>query len=253
MRQEHDRFLLASPLAMVASLLLSCLTCPGCGAGATAMPAPAAAGPPGAPPSSPASPAPATAPAASTASVTSSPAPAPAAPADATASSELYDEQADPATLTPLFAKGVLPAFPKVTANEHECWQSVAVTGSARKDYESIVAKCGAATGSVEYVRPTIGKLHIKHDKRDTFIVPIRGGLCYRFFGVADGSIQDLDILIEKKGGALVGDDKTNGPVAIIEPDKAWCMDVDGTYNFLVEVDGGGQGTYVFGVWARKK
>ena len=74
------------------------------------------------------------------------------------------------------------------------------MTGNAKKDYESIIAKCGAATGAVEYVKPALGKLHIKHDKRDTFIVPIRGGLCYRFFGVADASIQDLDILIEKKG-----------------------------------------------------
>jgi hypothetical protein len=180
---------------------------------------------------------------------------APAAPSSASSAeaAEYDDHGTDPTTLTPLFDKSSQPAFPKATVGEHDCWQTVSVTGNAKKDYESIVAKCGAATGAVEYVRPTLGKLHVKHDKRDTFIVPIRGGLCYRFFGVADASIQDLDILIEKKGGALVGDDKTNGPVAIIESDKAWCMDTDGTYNFLVEVDGGGQGNYVFGVWARKK
>jgi len=164
----------------------------------------------------------------------------------------VYDETEDPASLKPLFEKGAQPSFPTATTSELACWQSVSVSGSARKDYEAITAKCGASTGSVEYVKPTLGKLHSKHDKRDTFIVPIHGGLCYRFFGVADSTVADLDILIEKKGGALVGDDKTNGPVAIIESDKAWCIESDGVYDFLVEIDGQGQGDYVFGIWARK-
>lgn len=164
----------------------------------------------------------------------------------------VYDTMKDPTDLKPLFEKTSMPAFPGATVGEQECWQTLAVKGVARDDYESITKQCGAATGSVEYVRPTVGQLHHKHDRRDTFVVPIVGGLCYRFFGVADSSIQDLDILIEQRG-ALVGDDKTVGPVAIIQSDKAWCMDRDGVYNFLVQVDGEGHGQYVFGVWARKK
>ena len=81
----------------------------------------------------------------------------------------------------------------------------------------------------------------------------IQGGLCYRFFGVADGTIKDLDIIIERGNGDLVGDDRTNGPVAIIDSDKNWCMDNDGDYQFKVEVDGPGTGNYEFGVWARPK
>lgn len=217
----------------------------GCAGGAAPPPATASAAAAPAPAPAP-QPSPQAAPPAAAAPV--------APPAPAATGSELYDEPgADPATLTTLLGKGALPAFPKATIGEHDCWQTLTISGDARKDYEAIIAKCGAATGSVEYVKPAVGKLHSKHDKRDTFVVPIRGGLCYRFFGVADASIKDLDILIEKTGGALVGDDKTNGPVAIIESDKAWCMDTDGTYNFLVEVDGEGQGNYVFGVWARKK
>jgi hypothetical protein len=217
-------------------------------------------GQPGTPPAAPSStaaPTPIVAAAPAVEPQAASPTRAAAAPTAAEAAAAVkagYDESgADPANLTPLFGNGPLPAFPSATANEHECWQSANVSGDARKDYETLVAKCGSTTGSVEYVKPTIGKLHSKHDRRDTFIVPIRGGLCYRFFGVADSTVKDLDILIEKKGGDLVGDDKTNGPVAIIESDKAWCIDRDATYNFLVEIDGEGQGTYVFGVWARKK
>jgi len=159
----------------------------------------------------------------------------------------------DPATLTPLFTKTTRPSFPKSTIDERECWQRIGVTGDAGKDFHALTASCGTPTGAVEYASPAVGKLHSVHDKRDTFNLKIQGGLCYRFFGVADGSIKDLDILIERKGGDLVGDDKTNGPVAIIDSDKTWCMDHDGDYQFLVEVDGPGTGNYVFGVWAKPK
>jgi hypothetical protein len=170
--------------------------------------------------------------------------------------SDSYDdpeEAKDPQSLTPLLDSTSKPAFPKATVGEHECWQTVSPTGDSRKDYDAIIARRGGPTGAIEYVKPATGKLHYKLDKRDTFIVPLRGGLCYRFFGVADSTIKDIDILIERPGGALVGDDKTVGPVAIIESEKAWCMGKDGVYDFLVEIDGEGQGRYVFGVWARAK
>ncbi len=181
------------------------------------------------------------------------PAPPPEAAAPDTETYEDLGEIHDPATLTPLFAKNARPTFPKATISDHECWQRTNITGDAGKDFHALIANCGTPTGSVEYAPPAAGKLHHVHDKRDTYLIKIQGGLCYRFFGVADGSIKDLDILIERKGGDLVGDDKTNGPVAIIESDKPWCMDSDGEYQFLVEVDGPGTGNYVFGVWARPK
>jgi hypothetical protein len=182
--------------------------------------------------------------------------PRPVAPTNPPAAVDAYDDPGelhDPETMTPLFGKDSRPAFPKATAGDHECWQTIQLSGDAKTDFDALVSRCGAPTGSVQYVAPVVGKLHYVHDKRDTFDVKIQGGLCYRFFGVADGSIQDLDILIERANGDLVGDDKTNGPVAIIDMDKNWCMDADGDYKFAVEVDGTGTGNYAFGVWARPK
>jgi hypothetical protein len=176
-------------------------------------------------------------------------APAPQAP-----SSDAYDdpdEAHDPATLAPLFDAARRPAFPKATVGEHECWQTVALGGVARKDFEALVAKCGAATGSVEYTKPNVGKLHHVMDKRDTYVVHVQKGLCYRFFGVADATVPELDIMITRGGGALVGEDRTKGPVAIIESDKAWCIDRDDDLTFVVQAGGTGAGGYVFGVWAR--
>ncbi len=251
-RVVHARLSLHSGAPSIAFAALAALVLPGLGSascGGQASP------PPAAPAAAAPAPGPAAAAPASPAASSAASSPPPSAPAKGVAAPDgvVYDEVEDPTNLKPLFEKTAMPTFPKATTNEQACWQTMGLSGSAKKDYEALTAKCGASTGAVEYVKPTLGKLHDKHDKRDTSVVPIQGGLCYRFFGVADSTIKDLDVLIEKTGGALVGDDKTNGPVAIIESDKAWCMDRDGVYNFLVEVDGQGSGEYVFGIWARKK
>ena len=160
------------------------------------------------------------------------------------------EEANDPTTLKPILAKGEVPSFSKSTVGEHECWQTLALSGEARQDYAALVGQCGKPTGAIEYAKPAIGKLDHVSNKRDTFIILLRAGLCYRFFGVGDATIPDLDILIERNG-ALLGEDKTHGPVAIIDTDKAWCVDTDSEYRFQVQVGGAGQGRYVFGVWAR--
>lgn len=177
------------------------------------------------------------------------------APTDSPAPTDdqYVDPETDPTTLTPLFDKTSRPSFPKATSSPATCWQTVSLQGDSQKDYDALAAKCGTPTGAVPYVKPVAGKLHSEKDKRDTYLLHLQGGLCYRYFGVGDGTIRDLDILILQAKGALVGDDKTIGPVAIIEMDKAWCMDRDVDYQFAVEVDGAGTGKYVFGVWAQPK
>jgi len=143
--------------------------------------------------------------------------------------------------------------FPKKTASDKTCWQTLSLSGDASKDYEKLAGSCGAPAGLVEYAKPVKGHLHSVKDKRDTFTLKLQKGLCYRYFAVADSGIKDLDILVEKRNGALVADDKQTSPVAIIESEKTWCMNEDAEYDFHIEVDGEGAGKYVFGVWARPK
>jgi hypothetical protein len=176
-----------------------------------------------------------------------------APPGTSSARGEDYDvvKGRAPVNLKPLFERGASPQFPLASTLEQDCWRTLGVSGNARQDYEAITTRCGTPTGALRYVRPAIGHLHHKYQRRDTFVLPLQGGLCYRFFGVGDSTINDLDILIEQRG-ALVGEDRTTGPVAIIDSDKAWCIDRDGVYSFLVQTHGEGHGQYVFGVWARK-
>jgi hypothetical protein len=212
----------------------------------------AACGKPAPPPAAPAAPTPPPAPTDSAPVASASAAPA-STDSQAPAEEEYVDVETDPTTLAPLFDKTSRPAFPKATGSAATCWQTVSLQGDSQKDYDALAAKCGTPTGAVMYTKPAAGKLHSVKDKRDTYLLHLQGGLCYRFFGVADGTVRDLDILILQAKGALVGDDKTVGPVAIIEMDKAWCMDRDVDYQFAVEVDGAGTGKYVFGVWAQSK
>ena len=144
-------------------------------------------------------------------------------------------------------------AFSKSTKGDKECWQTLHLSGEHAKDFDTIVAACGTPTGLAEYAKPVTGKLHHVHDKRDTYTLKLLSGMCYRYFAVADTGITDLDILVQKTNGALVADDKQTSQVAIIESDKAWCMDADAEYEFHLEIEGSGKGGYTFGVWAKPK
>ena len=172
-----------------------------------------------------------------------------------TAAEEHVDpnEASGPIALVPLWGKKDKPKFPKASTGDKECWATINLTGDHEKDYAQLADKCGAPTGSVEYVKAARGRLHHKHDKRDTFTVKLAQGFCYRYFAVGDAATQDLDILIMRQNGDLIGEDKTTSPVAIIHNDKPWCMDEDAEYQFHVEVEGPGIGGYVFAVWARPK
>jgi hypothetical protein len=115
-----------------------------------------------------------------------------------------------PIEMAPLIAKNPPKSlFPKATIGDHECLAGFAFTGNHKTDYETLVKQCGTPTGLLKYAEPKEGRLHAKHDKRDVFSVEVRKGMCYRYFAVADNGIADIDILIEKKNGALIGEDKT--------------------------------------------
>jgi hypothetical protein len=184
------------------------------------------------------------------------PPPAPVATVDGSPASddEDPDESDAPIALVPEITRPWDKAsFPAKSGDEEKCWRSVPITGHAQADFDALIASCGTPMGLMEYAKPAHGHLHSAKDKRDTFSVKLSKGLCYRYFAVGDSGIKDIDILVEKKGNVLVGDDKQTGPVAIIDAGKTWCMSEDAEYFFNVEVDGEGRGKYVFGVWARPK
>jgi len=142
--------------------------------------------------------------------------------------------------------------FPKQTVGYKDCWATLSISGQYDKDFDLLVKSCGDNTGMLAYVEPAVAELGPK-DKRDTFTVKMLGGMCYRIFAVGEASLGDTDIRVQKTGGALVAVDETTHPISIIESDKPWCMDEDQSLNFILEVDGPGQGKYKFGIFAKPK
>ncbi|MFI5296959.1 MAG: hypothetical protein ACHREM_02585 [Polyangiales bacterium] len=179
----------------------------------------------------------------------------------ATAASAAPSSSADPdadatESATPIALKVVMPdkpTFPKSTAPEAECWSGVPYTGSHQRDFPAIIDHCGPPPGLVEYVTPVEGRLHSVKDKVDTFTVKLRGGFCYRIFAVADDGIKDLDVMVLSKDGALIADDRTTSPIAILDYASSWCQSADLDVQLQLMVDGDGKGGYELGIWARKK
>lgn len=194
----------------------------------------------------------------STPSTPSSASSAPSAPADKHAAAEAAphddpNEVDGPIALAPLVDKGTAKSkFPKQTVGDRECLNELPFSGKHKTDYATITSKCGTPTGMLEYVKAHEGRLHAKLDKRDHFQVKVYKGFCYRYFAVADDGVQDIDIIILKKG-AMVAMDRTESAVAVIETEHLWCVDDDMDLDFAVEVDGRGAGGYTFGVWTRPK
>jgi hypothetical protein len=163
------------------------------------------------------------------------------------------NEKEGPITLTGLVPKGTpKSAFPKQTVQDHDCLKELSFGGNHKKDYDTLVGKCGTPTGMMKFTEPAEGRLHSKLDKRDHFNLKVFKNMCYRYFAVADDGIKDIDIIVLKKG-ALLAMDKTEHPIAVIDTDKLWCVDEDMDLDFAVEIDGPGAGGYTFGVWTRPK
>jgi hypothetical protein len=192
-------------------------------------------------------------------------APAPTTPAEddrpasaATAAPNAPARAPDAAAVIPLeglmekLAPGAARGFPRATARDRDCMQAVGLAGEAGKDYDALAAACGAGTGMKEYVRRAAGKFDASH-RRDTYRLNMVGGLCYRFFAVADGSVDKLTIRVERPNGALVSTIQSKEPVAILDPGEPWCKTHDREFHVVVEAAGSGAGRYAFGIWARPR
>jgi hypothetical protein len=141
--------------------------------------------------------------------------------------------------------------FPAKQASDATCFTTVPLTGQNDKDYAALTDKCGAGTGMKPFIKAVKGKLGDKH-LRDVYDFKMLGGYCYRFFAVADESISNVDIRVQKPSGAIVSVDSTKGPIAILDPDRPWCKKHDREFSIVVET-AGGSGNYTFGIWARPK
>ncbi|CAN5309741.1 hypothetical protein BH09MYX1_BH09MYX1_33580 [soil metagenome] len=219
-------------------------------------------------------PPPSTADTSATASAAPSAAASTAPSASATAATASTDEDdVDPAAKTAIAAAGGSPGatatgasltldllvhpparaadFPKASATDAECNKGMTFTGGSVVDYDRLVGKCGTPTGLKEYVKKVTGKLDATH-MHDKYAFHMAGGFCYRFFAVADKTVTNVTIRIQRKSGDLVSIASSRNFISIMDPDTTWCKTHDRDFDIIVETSAG-QGNYAFGIWARPK
>ena len=141
--------------------------------------------------------------------------------------------------------------YPKATAQDADCMKGLALGGNHDEDYEALVERCGAATGLKEYAKKVTGSFDDKQHRR-VYTFNMQGGFCYRFFVVADDTISNVDVRVQRPDGALVSIDQSKSSVAIMDPDRVWCKTHDREFRLVVETSAG-TGKFVMGVWARPK
>ena len=141
--------------------------------------------------------------------------------------------------------------FPKPTTTDAVCNKGLGFTGTSSKDYPELMSKCGAPTGLKEFVKTVTGKLD-EQKPRDIYTFKMLGGFCYRFFAVADDTVQGIKIRVQRPEGAVLSMAASKSFVTIMNPDGPWCKTKDREFRLVVETNGG-KGNYSFGVWARPK
>lgn len=151
--------------------------------------------------------------------------------------------------LLPVPDPGPPPGFPAATVSDKDCTKSVGLTGNLARDFAALTAACGASAGMKEYAKMAGGSLGTAHP-RETFEVKLAGGYCYRFFAMADGSIDKLNLRIERPNGAMHSVITGKQAVILLRPGEAWCRRRDRDFRVIVEAPAG-EGHFSFGIWAR--
>ncbi len=140
--------------------------------------------------------------------------------------------------------------WPQKSVGDKECWDHMKLTGKYVDDYNELIARCGKPTGMLPFSKPVQGELSQDH-KGDVYTLKLVGGGCYRLFAVADSGVHDLDVAIATMENKVVWIDKNHQAVAIVDWDKAVCVEKDVQFKFVVALEGAGAGGYGFGIWVR--
>ncbi len=130
------------------------------------------------------------------------------------------------------------------------CYSSFTPSGDASSDLSRLTRDCGATGGMRPITSVRVGE-QTESDPVDpyTFEVPA-SGKCYRVYGVGDGGIQDLDLLLRAPSGEPIAADVTHDSWPVLPPGEPACFTEPGAYRLEVSVYRG-SGHYALQVWGR--
>lgn len=129
-----------------------------------------------------------------------------------------------------------------------QCYDGLSLTGDAMRDLSQMSERCGRRLGLVPVGNP-ISNHQAGADPEQKFTVHLEGGACYRLFGNADGTVDDLDTkLIDDTDRSIVTQDQANDNHPVLDPDGPFCVTHTGTYSLIVSVIRG-DGRYAVQLW----
>lgn len=82
-----------------------------------------------------------------------------------------------------------------------------------------------------------------------SFALHVEAGHCYRVYGVASGTVQDLDVRIQDSSGEVAGQDETDNKTPVLSEDGVVCFDAADEATVRVAI-GAGSGRYAVQVWS---
>ncbi len=136
----------------------------------------------------------------------------------------------------------------KVTLRRNIAFMSCHVSfqpsgGDPTADVVAMAQRCADVTG-MHAVEPPVAA-----SAPQSFPLRVEAGHCYRVYGVASGTVKDLDVRIKDSRGEVAGQDETNNATPVLSEDGAVCFDTSEQATVEVAI-GAGAGAYAVQVWS---
>jgi hypothetical protein len=176
----------------------------------------------------------------------------PQATSTGTAASESEIETASPSE-----SMSASPTSPRAVAGDGG--RAAAVGGNWLKCYASFSPRtrpeidvlhlglmCGPSNGMKQVVAS--GASRIEQGKEREHRFDALAGDCYRVFGVAEPSVEDLDVEVLDPAGKQLAVDTSDDRWPIVKPDGPFCVFADGQYRVVARAQRGA-GNYALEIW----
>lgn len=130
-----------------------------------------------------------------------------------------------------------------------KCHEGFTLSGEPVRDVTRLGLLCGPSNGMRRKTRQAIVGLGGQHEPPVSAQIQGWRGACYRIFAAADAQVSELDVTVRSSREVGVAADHTPGRLAIVQPDRPFCMLADEPFTVEISVKRG-SGRFAAEVWA---
>ncbi|MCC6648101.1 MAG: hypothetical protein IT374_21345 [Polyangiaceae bacterium] len=127
------------------------------------------------------------------------------------------------------------------------CYAGFRPESTPLRDVTRLAMLCGPQNGMRQLGATVEGEVSDAGPPVDE-AVSLTKGQCVRAFAVAEASVADLDLSLVSPSGATLAADRIDDRWPILLPDRAACVDADGSYTVRVRAKRG-RGRFARSIW----